>query len=276
MLGKIGAWLAGLVALAAIVAVGFLIFEGISRMPGDHTVKPAALQEASFRRCPAVVTTPPRAADQPVDDLGGLRPGLTREDARNILACMAGDFSIRIEPRAFELPAKARQLHDELYAGKDGLTWLLGLFVAQGGTETVGTVRREATFSPARAPLIADVEADILRHFGPSHESHSLPGGGRQMTWTYLKSGKRVRTPPVEGSPSYLIDLAAYIGAGFQQADCAKNAQLAFDAPPTFDIRCGVTIRAAIDASPSDRLRAWRVRQVIVDQQRLAAALAGT
>lgn len=277
MMKTLGAWVVGLAAVAAIIAVGFLTFEGVSRLPGDPTVRPAALEEAAFRRCPAVVSAPPRAPDQPVDDLGGLRPGISRDDARNILACMAGDFVVRVQAQPFELPGKARRVHDMLEATKDGITWRLSLFTPTAAAQPiVAAVRREATFSPGRAPLIADVEAEVLRHFGPAHESHVPQSGGRQLTWTYLKSGRAVRTPPVEGSASYLIDLAAYYAAGFQQSDCAKHAQLPPDAPPTFDIRCGATIRIGIDAAPNDPLRAWRVRQVIIDQQRLAAALAGT
>ncbi len=37
--------------------------------------------------CPADIETPARAADAPVDDVVGVRPGMTYEEAANVVLC---------------------------------------------------------------------------------------------------------------------------------------------------------------------------------------------
>jgi hypothetical protein len=270
-MARLGAWLAGAVGLAIIAAIILLVFESVSHWPADQTVTPQAISETQFRRCPAVVMAPPRAPGMPVDDLASIRPGLSRQDAENLFNCMAGDQRFALDVQPYEALGKARQFYDMFSASRDGVIWRLGMFGPKGD-QRVRIVRRDATFSPSRGPVIAEIEEALLRHFGPAHEAHDIQTGGRQLTWTYLKDSKPVRVAPVEGSPSYLIDMAAFMARGFLQNDCAKHAKLEPEAAPSFDVRCGLTIRASIEALAQDKLRAWRVRQVIVDQQGLAAA----
>jgi hypothetical protein len=272
VLSKVGAWIAGAVGLAIIAALILLVFEGVSHWPADRTITPEVITEMQFRRCPAVVTTPPRPPGQPVDHLASIRPGLTRQDAENLFNCMAGDHRFALDVQPYEALGKARQVYDLFTATRDGVIWRLGMFGPKGD-QRVRLVRRDATFSPARGPVIAEVEEAVLRHFGAAHEAHSLQTGGRQLTWTYLPDGKPVRVAPVEGAPTYLLDMAGFMAKGFLQNDCAKHARLEPEAAPTFDVRCGLTIRVAIEAMAQDKLRAWRIRQVIVDQQGLAGAL---
>lgn len=269
--GRLGAWLAGLAGLLVIAGVLLLVFEGVSHWPANEQAKPTAIAEAEFRNCPAVVRAPPRPSGQPVDELASIRPGLSRQDAENLFRCMAADFHFAQDLQSYEATGKARQVYDVFSASRDGVTWRLGMFGPKG-QETVRIVRRDATFSPGRAPDIAEMEASLLRHFGPAHEAHPMQTGGRQLTWVYGPDGKPLRVAPVEGSATYLIDMATFMAAGFQQSACAKHAKLEPEAAPSFDVRCGLTIRVALESSPQDKARAWRVRQVIVDQQGLARA----
>lgn len=269
MLGKVGAWLAGLAGLVVIAAIGLVVFEGVSHWPASKDARPTVVTEAEFRRCPAVVRAAPRPAGAPVDDLAGIRPGLSRQDAENLFQCMAGDYRFAQGLQAYEATGKARQVYDLFTAERDGVIWRLGLF-GQKPNQTVALIRRDATFSPGRGPVISTMEAELLRHFGPAHEAHDLPTGGRQLTWTYRADGKPVRVAPVEGAPGYLLDMARFMADGFVQSACAKHARFEADAAPGFDVRCGLTIRVAMDSMQQDRERAWRVRQVIIDQAGLA------
>jgi hypothetical protein len=272
VLGRIGVWLAAAAGLVVLAGLILFVFEGISHWPANPAQKSVAIAEAEFRRCPAVVAAPPRPAGAPVDDVGGVRPGLSRQDSENIFRCMHPDFAFFQELQPYEATGKARQVFDQFRVARNGEAWRLALFGPQDG-QAVAIVRREATFSPGRAPVLADTEVELIRHFGPAHVATDLPAmGGRLLTWTYLRDGRPVRKAPVEGSPTYLLDMAAFMAAGFTQSACAEHAKIEPESAPTFDIRCGLTIRAVIDAASHDRAKAWRVRLVVVDQQALARA----
>ena len=69
---------------------------------------------------------------------------------------------------------------------------------------------------------------------------------------------------------SYLLDMAGYMAAGFTVAGCVKNAKLDPMETPSWDGRCGLTIRAEIDGAMGDPRRVARWRVAVLDQQALA------
>src|SRR5690242_20309812 len=58
-----------------------------AQQQGDATAEEVAEEQRGDVRCPAKVKSKERAAQAPVDDIVGVRPGLTYEEAANLVLC---------------------------------------------------------------------------------------------------------------------------------------------------------------------------------------------
>jgi uncharacterized protein (DUF1684 family) len=105
-----------------------------------------------------------------------------------------------------------------------------------------------------------------MQQYGAPHEVRDAPDGGRILSWTYAPDGRPIRTKAKDGD---IAGAVAYMAAGWNAAACIKNAKTDPLAPPAWDGRCGLTIRAEIDPSLADKSHTTRWRVVVLDQATL-------
>ena len=63
------------------------------RPTGDASAEQVAEESRGDVDCPADINTPQRPANAPVDDVVGVRPGLTYDEAQNVVLC-TGDMLV--------------------------------------------------------------------------------------------------------------------------------------------------------------------------------------
>lgn len=69
-----------------------------------------AAPSAATVRCPARVRTPARPAQAPVDDIAGVRPGLTYDEAANLVLCEDKGLVVKATTRGFNLETPGQRL----------------------------------------------------------------------------------------------------------------------------------------------------------------------
>jgi hypothetical protein len=225
--------------------------------PAPATTAATAAEAATEARgkveCPAKVATPPRGRTAPVDDVLGVRPGMTYEEAAAVVLCT--NERIVVQPATargvdlktyghkvrqgfnarFAEPKKTSQQHmqemrdrqlarstnrvvQDLKPGQ--VKWFVGT-MGVPGNERVISVAREEWFEEGQNPTMADVEQALRKKYGTP--SKTQPG---LQTWIYDPQGGRV----TDASPLYTKCHGAH----------------APDAGTTFSPSCGIVVAAAI------------------------------
>ena len=165
-------------------------------------------------RCPARIATAERAKDAPVDDVMGVRPGLTYEEASNIVMCshdllvVQADTSRRFnlntygqtirqgftanfaEPRVHKdardymrelnASAMARSNNAARNTDKPGQSSWYVSTMGLPGQERVISLAREEWFEDGRNPTRASVEQALIKKYGPPAlvwRAEALPNG---------------------------------------------------------------------------------------------------
>jgi hypothetical protein len=256
VLGQAVRFLAWGVGFLVIFATGALI---VAAMKVDVPA-PAAQQAAEIppRKCPPDISIPPRAADLPVDDIIGVRAGMTAEDATETLLCASEAYAIERVGTPSGPPMLSAKMSPE--------TITLALY-GPVGRERITTMWRDSFFDVGEGPSVAEVEARFAALYGAPHEKKSLPNEVKELIWAYGPDGKPLRTKAQRASKTYLQDAVGYLAAGFTSAACYSTAKLDPTEAPSWDERCGVTIRAQIDPEFTDKARVSRWRLVVYDQQ---------
>lgn len=206
---------------------------GIAK-PADATVPASevARQSRGQLSCPAKVTTPARAATAPIDDVMGVRPGLSYEEAMGTLLCTHELLVASVEAgRGFTLKAaqantvrqgfavrmaedrvarSSKQILQDLQrdamarggnAVREDLQpgqakWFVGT-MGLPGQERVLSVAREERFATDQSPTLETVTAALLKKYG-TPTFGSRPSGTQQpvLRWAYDPQGR----PVAEGS----------------------------------------------------------------------------
>jgi hypothetical protein len=202
--------------------------------PADATVpaKEVARQSRGKLSCPARIDTPARPAAAPVDDVLGVRPGLSYEEAMGTLLCTHELLVASVEAgRGFTLKAAqantvrqgfaARMAEDRVARSskqilqdlqRDAMArganavredlqpgqakWFVGT-MGLPGQERVLSVAREERFAVDQSPTLETVTAALLKKYGtPSFGSR--PSGSQLpvLRWAYDPQGR----PVAEGS----------------------------------------------------------------------------
>jgi len=182
--------------------------------------------------CPAKNKSAPRAVGAPVDDVIGVRPGMSYEEAANAVLCshdllvvqldVTRGFNIKTqgqklrqgfgarfaEPRV-EWTAKRAQAEslDQMLArsgnaARDDMKpgqarWYVGT-MGLPGQERVVNVAREERFDTGASPTIASVEQALLSKYGAATK-HQNNQGQRYITWSYDPEGRLV----TQGGPLF-------------------------------------------------------------------------
>jgi hypothetical protein len=239
--------------------------------------------------CPARIKSPAREAKAPVDDVVGVRPGMTYEEAANVVLCTNDLVVVQPDSRGFQIQtfgqtlrqgfnarfAEARveksskqimqEMQDDAF-GRSGnrvsedmkagqSKWYAGT-MGMPGQEHVINVAREEWFEAGRNPTMTSVEQALLKKYGTPTRSPPSSGGQKYITWAYDPLGRLV----TETSP--LFNRCT----GVADPDGGAN----------FSPDCGIVVRAQIFAMPDnpDLSRFFQVG--VVDQAGGYAALTAT
>jgi hypothetical protein len=248
--------------------IGIMTILGTAALIAAALMGPARQQVAAPEKpprvCPPQVSVPTRPIGFPVDDVLGVRPGMSARDVEEIVKCMSEDYEIGTEGVPVPSAGKKRT-RPVLRVNRGEDTVSFALFGAEG-QEQVAAMWREAVFDVGAGPPGAEVEAMLSRLYGAPHEARDSPDGARILMWTYAPDGRPIRVRAKDGD---IAGAVAYMTAGFTAAGCIKNVKIDPAAPPAWDGRCGLTIRAEIDPSLSDRSRTARWRLAVLDQATL-------
>lgn len=254
---------------------------GVRQAPGEGVVTAADVaREARGKvRCPAKIATPPRPAAAPVDDVQGVRPGLTYDEAANLVLC-SHDLLVVAEDRSrgfqiethgqplrqgfgarFAKPRDERPKSSEDYLAEMGAAaaarsgnavvrdmepgqakWFVGT-LGLPGEDRVISVAREEWFEQGRNPTMASVEQALVAKYGsPTRAADAGPN--RNVYWSFDPSGRRLDEP----------------------GECLGSASP--DSGAVISPDCGVAVAATLFALPDNPAVAEYFQVGVVDQAR--------
>lgn len=196
----------------------------------NASAEQVAAQARGDVHCPAEVPANPPGA--PVDDIVGVRPGMSYEQAAHVVMCsnpllvvtpengrgfqmqtyglkLRQGFTARFaEPRVhksgrqivqdMERNAMDRGMNAVSHDMKPGQSkWFVGS-MGMPGREKVISAAREQWFEEGRNPTIASIEQSLIAKYGPPTRQmdHS---GYHMLSWAYDPQGQRIS----ESSPSF-------------------------------------------------------------------------
>lgn len=200
-----------------------------SKSNADSRVAATAEENAKAARgklkCPAKVATPERAADAPVDDVVGVRPGMTIEDAEKVVMCTndllvvqeVNDRGFRINTYGqtvrwgfnarFAVPTinkTSKEILQEMQdrtisSGGNAVVhdmqpgqakWYVGT-VGMPGQEKVFSAAREEWFLEGKQPTMASIAQALMKKYGePSSDRDQ--GAQRVISWVSDPLGRHV------------------------------------------------------------------------------------
>jgi hypothetical protein len=240
-------------------------------------------------RCPAKIKSPSRPRDAPVDDVVGVRPGMTYEEAANVVMCthdllvahadtsrrfniethgqtIRQGFSARFaEPRVERTSKQIMQDMQADFMARSGNAarqdmkpgqskWYVST-MGMPGQERVIAAAREEWFEEGRNPTMAGVEQALLKKYGtPTRNQQS--GDSKLLTWAHDPFGRLV----TETSPLF--------------HQCHGNADP--DAGTNFSPDCGIVVAAAVHPTPENPGLGRYLQVSVLDQSNGYEALMAT
>ena len=291
-----GAWAAGLLLLAGCGGGGSgdpAPAAGSARTAtssGNASASEVAAEARGKVRCPAKVATT-RAAGAPVDDVVGVRPGLTHDEAVNVVLCShellvtadasaSRNFRIQTHGQPVRQGFTARfakervqrtsqqimqEMQDNAMARASNrrvqdmapgeARWYVATMGMPGEERVVGAAREEWFAEDAR-PVMQSVEQALVGKYGPP--THRTDGGNRG---TELQWAHDLRQRPIlESSPLY--------------TRCRISANP--DAGNSYSPDCGIVVAAHIQPRQDNAGLAEYLRVAVIDQAGGYAAITAT
>lgn len=244
-------------------------------------------------KCPARIEAGKRGADAPVDDIVGVRPGMSYDEAANVVMCthdlmvvspetsrgfriqtyghtLRQGFNARLaKPKVQKTSRQIMQeMQDRSIARSSNKVvrdlqpgeskWYVGT-MGLPGQERVIHAAREEWFEAGRYPTIASVEQALIKKYGSPTRSQK---GGRKggtisyLTWAYDPFGRRI----TETSPLF--------------SRCQGTADP--DGASTFSADCGIVVSATVSALRDNPDLAELMQVGVVDQAGGYEALTAT
>lgn len=190
--------------------------DAISQKNGLATASEVAEKKRGKVKCPPKIATPARADGLPVDDIVGVRPGMTYDEAANLVLCDNPMIVVEEETyRGFEIDTRGQKYRKGFNANfaerekssqeilqemqdnhmarsgnairedmKPGTTrW----YVATAGLpaqERVLHVARTERYAEGKNPTIDGVAQALIGKYGPPSEDQSVHQG-RALRWKY-------------------------------------------------------------------------------------------
>lgn len=245
----------------------------------DATAEQVAREARGKLKCPVKTTMPPRAPNAPVDDIVGVRPGMSYDEAAKVVMCShelmvvtddnAGRFRINTygqkvrqgfgagfaQPRvtvrktdrdwARELASGSRnRSNNETKPGES--RWYVGTMGAPG-QERVVYLHREEAFEEGRQPTTEGVVDALIKKYGQvTTRSNDSRTGSVNLSWAYDPRGRLI----TETSPL------------FRRCHAAAS----FAAALGFSPDCGIVVSAQIVGLRDNHALAKQMHVVVVDQ----------
>ncbi|MCA1979881.1 MAG: hypothetical protein LDL19_11660 [Thiobacillus sp.] len=216
---------------------------------GNASAAEVAKEARGKLKCPPKLTTAARAAGAPVDDIQGVRPGMSYDEAAQLVMCSHELMVVTEDKRArFNIPTYGQTLRQGFNAefakervqktGQEIMQemqarhmarannavvrdiapgeakWFVGT-LGLPGQERVTDVAREEWFAEGRQPTVAAVEKALIDKYGTPIQYR--PGGG-ELRWAFDPYGR----PVTEASPlSQACYANAYLNSGMSfSPDC--------------------------------------------------------
>lgn len=230
-------------------------------------------------KCPPKIATPARAKDAPVDDVLGVRPGMTYEEAANTVLC-SHDLLVVQEDKArrFSIQTYGQQLRQGFNArfavervqrtSQQIMKDLQDSAMARGtnrvvrdmqpgqakwyvatmglpGQERVISAAREEWFEAGRNPTLQSVEQALIGKYGQPTQVHRQPGHAT-LSWAYDPRQRRI----TETSPLYQ---RCY---GVADPDGATN----------YSPDCGIVVKAVVQGLRDNPDLAESLQVGVIDQ----------
>jgi hypothetical protein len=251
-----------------------------------------AANARSKLNCPAKVASPARAANAPVDDVLGVRPGMTYEEAVDTVLCTHdllvaepaanrkvemntygqnirhGFYARFAEPKINKSSKEimqemqdrttARGLNTIVRDVKPGQAkWFVGT-MGMPGSERVVNVAREEWFEDGRNPPVAQVEEALRAKYGAPSRVVNNP---RRLDWLYGPEGQLISEQSLQLRP-----LGVRPCGGAAHPDAAVN----------FASDCGIVVQAFIVPMRSNPDLAESMQVGVVNSAGGYAAIAST
>jgi hypothetical protein len=242
-------------------------------------------------KCPPKLASPARAAGAPVDDVVGVRPGLSYEDAANLVMCSNDLMTVVADTRArFNIPTYGQTVRQGFHGrvaqervhktNKDYMREMQDAAMARGtnrvvrdvapgeakwyvgtmgmpGAERVTDVAREEWFAEGKQPTVAAVEKALIDKYGPPTERIDPQRQGYTLLrWAFDPSGQQIG----ETSPMFQ---ACYVNA-------YVNTDIGFSPD------CGVVVGANVHPLRDNPALAQSMVVVVVNQAEGYASITGT
>lgn len=249
--------------------------------PANASAADVAREARGKFKCPPKLTTPARAAGAPVDDIVGVRPGLSYDEAAHLVMCSHDLMVVAADNRArFNIPTHGQTLRQGFHGrfaqarvqktSKDYMREMQDAAIARGtnravrdvgpgeakwyvgtmgtpGAERVTDVAREEWFAEGKQPTVASVEKALTDKYGPPTERLDPQRQSyAHLRWAFDTFGR----PIGETSPLF--------GA------CRANAWV--NTSVNFSPDCGVVVAARIQPLRDNPAVAESMTVVVVNQ----------
>lgn len=256
-----------------------------------HASAAEVAQEARGKvKCPAKIKSAARPADAPVDDVVGVRPGMTYEEAANVVMCthellvVSEDSSRRFQIQTYgqtlrqgfsarfakeRVQKTSRQIMQELQDSamargtnrvvrdmQPGEAKWYVTTMGLPGQERVISAAREEWFEAGRNPTLASIEQALVKKYGQPTESPPRTQHNKSLSWAY---DTRQR-PITESSPLY--------------GRCRGMADP--DGGTSYSPDCGLVVTAVVHALRDNPDLAEYMQVGVIDQAGGYEALTGT
>lgn len=290
-------------ALAALIAA----LAACSKAPPDRTSQQSAPSKSPAKqassasaeevakeargnlRCPAKIKTPARASGAPVDDVVGVRPGMSYDEATNVVLCtndllvaqvdqsrrfnintygqtIRQGFGARFaEPR---VQRTSKQIMEDMQKDfmarsnnavrqdmKPGQAKWYVSTMGVPGEERVIAAAREEWFEEGGNPTMDSVEQALVKKYGNPTRNQNT-GQDRQLTWAYDPFGR----PVTETSPLY--------NKCYGSADPNSGTNFSPD--------CGIVVAAHVRATRENPGLSQYLQVGVIDQAKGYEAITGT
>src|SRR5262245_28287811 len=246
---------------------------------GNATAEQVAEEMRGDVDCPARIKTKPRDEKAPVDDVLGVRPGMTYEEAANVVLCSHDLMVVQPDSRGFQIQTygatlrqgfnariaqprvekTSKQIMQEMQddaIGRSGnrvqedmkagdSKWYVAT-IGMPGEERVINAAREEWFAEGRNPTMESVEQALVKKYGTPTRSPPSTGAQKYITWSYDPLGRQI----TETSP--LFNRCS----GVADPDGGAN----------FSPDCGEVVVAAIFSMPDNPALARFFQVGVVDQ----------
>lgn len=218
---------------------------------GNKSAEEVAEEARGKVRCPAKISSPDRASGAPVDDIVGVRPGITFDEAANVVLCTSDLMVVQTDTsQRFNIQTYGQNVRQgfsarfaEPYVVKDSRQYMKEMsdeFMARSGNAVrrdmkpgqskwyVGTMglpgqervinaAREEWYEEGRNPPMDGVEQALIKKYGTP--TRVQKNATRYMTWAYDPAGRPLNdnrcagTADPDGGTSFLPDCGVVITA---------------------------------------------------------------